>query len=249
MATYNVGGFTFTNEAEAKRAKQELQAIENIKSRTNISNPAIAKQILYTCKTKGAFKTKVGTDFLNKLQQTAKSSVDNKQFNKSVNNTPVNKRVTLADMENNLAHEEANNQKNSELKKRIFIISAVTVLSVVIIYIFNTFSISNHILGHWERVKTGGSSGSGVYSVYAMRCTYDFDSDKSFNEIIAASVNSTFGRPASDVVSYNGKYEISGNKITLTYDNGDVTTYKIKIVNNQLFLENKDNDKYIYQRQ
>jgi len=97
MATYNVGGFTFTSEAEAKRARQELQAIKDIKSRTNISNPAVAKQILYNCKTKEIFKTEVGTDFLSELQQTAKNSVDNKQFNKSVNNTPVNKRVTSTD--------------------------------------------------------------------------------------------------------------------------------------------------------
>jgi len=97
MAIYNVGGFIFTDEDEVKRAKQELQAIENIKIRTNISNPAVAKQLLYDCKTKGVFKTKVGMNFLSKLQQTAKNSVDNKQLNKSENNTPVNKRVASTD--------------------------------------------------------------------------------------------------------------------------------------------------------
>jgi len=94
MATYNVGGFTFTNETEAKRAKQELQLIEQLKARTDISKPAIAKQLLENCRDKGTFKTKVGMVFLNKLQQTAKSSVNNKQFNKPVSNTPVNRRAT-----------------------------------------------------------------------------------------------------------------------------------------------------------
>jgi len=235
MATYNVGGFTFTNEDEAKRAKQELQAIENIKIRINISNPAAAKQLLYNCKIKGTFKTKVGMDFLNKLQQTAKNSVDNKQFNKSVNNTPVNKRVTLADMENDLAHKETSNQKNSESKKRIFIISAATVLSAVIIFfgvnIFNTFSISNRIIGKWEDFEAGGYLGIGDLYYSGHLITYEFNPDKSFIKDKVASL----------VKTDYGKYKISGDEITLTYDDGDVETYKIKIVDDQLFL---DDEKY-----
>lgn len=94
MTTYNVGGFTFTNEAEAKKAKQELQLIEQLKTKTDISKPTIAKQLLANCKAKGAFQTKVGKDFLNKLEQTANNSADDKQLNKSVSNTPANRKVT-----------------------------------------------------------------------------------------------------------------------------------------------------------
>ncbi len=77
MATYNVGGFTFDSESEAKRAKQELQLIENLKAKTDINNPIIAKQLFDRCKATGKFKTKIGIDFLNKLQQTANNSIDN----------------------------------------------------------------------------------------------------------------------------------------------------------------------------
>lgn len=77
MAIYNVGGFTFDSESEAKMAKQELQLIENLKAKTDINNPIIAKQLFNRCKATGRFKTKIGIDFLNKLQQTVKDSIDN----------------------------------------------------------------------------------------------------------------------------------------------------------------------------
>jgi len=85
MAIYNVDDFTFDTEEEAKRAKQELQLIENLKNKTNINSPVIAKQLLDRCKAAGTFKTKVGTEFLSELQQTADISDNNKVNDKNSN--------------------------------------------------------------------------------------------------------------------------------------------------------------------
>jgi len=137
---------------------------------------------------------------------------------------------------------------SSKTMKYIIIILTISIIIAGIVFTIllsslyvNSTSINDSIIGSWE--YTDIADGEYLYSEMYNR--YDFYSDKSFEYIYKWTANNYY-----DIINSvkNGKYKISGNEITLIHDNGNVETYGIKIIDNQLFLERDDNTTYTYIR-
>ena len=64
-----VGGYTFTSEKLANDARDELNAIKYMTTKTNINDPAQVYVLYNKIIEKKLFKTPIGMDYLKKLQQ------------------------------------------------------------------------------------------------------------------------------------------------------------------------------------
>ena len=68
---YIVGNMEFKSKGQAQRAMKELDIIDQIESSADISDPVLAEQLFVQFRANGAFKTKLGLNFLAQLQRTA----------------------------------------------------------------------------------------------------------------------------------------------------------------------------------
>lgn len=66
---YVVGGFSFTSESEAEKAKKEREGIRYIKEKTNMNNPEMVLKIYNKMIREKMFETAVGYVYLFDLQE------------------------------------------------------------------------------------------------------------------------------------------------------------------------------------
>lgn len=67
--TYEVGGFSFTDEALAGQAKKELEAVKYLRSKTNRENPEMVLAVYHQMMAEDIFRTPVGICYLKELQE------------------------------------------------------------------------------------------------------------------------------------------------------------------------------------
>ncbi len=65
---YTVGEYTFDDEATAAKASKEAETISYIRSRTDFTKPENAKRIINTIRQNNMFETRLGLDFVEKLE-------------------------------------------------------------------------------------------------------------------------------------------------------------------------------------
>lgn len=68
MAKYNVDGFLFETEEEAKQAKKESEGIAYIRAQTRMNNPNVIFNLYHRLIEQNVFETAVGIEFLRELQ-------------------------------------------------------------------------------------------------------------------------------------------------------------------------------------
>ena len=66
---YTVGDYTFDDEVTAQKARKEAETISYIRSRTDFTKPANAQKIINTIRNNEMFETKLGLDFVEKLER------------------------------------------------------------------------------------------------------------------------------------------------------------------------------------
>ena len=66
---YTVGDYTFDDEATAEKARKEAETISYIRSRTDFTKPENAQKIINTIRNNNMFETRLGLDFVEKLER------------------------------------------------------------------------------------------------------------------------------------------------------------------------------------
>lgn len=152
---YVVGGYTFDTQELAQAARDEINAIKYVSSKTNTSDPAQVYVLYNKIIEKKLFKTPVGMDYLKELQRVLYTSKEIP--NDRIRPIPVETQVAEELEERQAARKsrdkirdlEKSSQKNHDLFVKSMILN-VFLLIAVIAMILITLSSSNPNIINYE---------------------------------------------------------------------------------------------------
>jgi len=167
---YVVGGFSFTSESEAEKAKKEREGIRYIKEKTNMSNPEMVLRIYNKMIREKMFETVVGYAYLFDLQEYLRT-------NPSISDNDI---LPIEVMHPNLKEglkeeKQKHKEQMQEMKKKVskktgtdkglqsryklsLLVNLVLAISVVFMFIISATSSHPNILNYEEELLNRYSS-------------------------------------------------------------------------------------------
>lgn len=155
---YVVGGYTFATEELAQAAKDEINAIKYVSSKTNTNDPAQVYVLYNKMIEKKLFKTPIGMDYLKELQRVL--YISKEIPNDRIRPIPVETQIVEALEERQAARSskdkirelEKNSQRNHDRFIKSMILNIFLVIAVIAMVLITLSSSNPNILDYENKL-------------------------------------------------------------------------------------------------